>query len=217
MNQENNQSWDLIIEGKSSLFDFSLRDVWRYRDLLWILVKRDFVSFYKHLHLRQLGRHLHRQNPPTPLFPSWYHRLELFCGLPPQNIHSFQRQRQHLWQSIFPPHHHALEHCGKQLGTLWCAIPAPHRRVCLLPHPRTDAPTRDTNPTFPCTGNPDGDARSWIGSHHHSTHHQVPRPGILGAIWGAVAYVCHHSGLPTHCGTGEIPIHHRTQPHDGHH
>lgn len=47
MNQENNQSWDLIIEGKSSLFDFSLRDVWRYRDLLWILVKRDFVSFYK--------------------------------------------------------------------------------------------------------------------------------------------------------------------------
>ena len=44
---QNNQSWDLIIEGKSSLFDLSIKDVWRYRDLLWILVKRDFVSFYK--------------------------------------------------------------------------------------------------------------------------------------------------------------------------
>jgi lipopolysaccharide transport system permease protein len=39
--------WDMIIEGKSSLLDFKFREVWRYRDLLMILVKRDFVSFYK--------------------------------------------------------------------------------------------------------------------------------------------------------------------------
>jgi len=39
--------WDLTIEPKSSLFDLNLKDVWRYRDLLWMFVKRDFVSFYK--------------------------------------------------------------------------------------------------------------------------------------------------------------------------
>lgn len=39
--------WDLVIEPQSSLFDLNLKDVWRYRDLLWLLVKRDFVSFYK--------------------------------------------------------------------------------------------------------------------------------------------------------------------------
>lgn len=39
--------WDLIIEPQSSLFELHLKDVWRYRDLLWLLVKRDFVSFYK--------------------------------------------------------------------------------------------------------------------------------------------------------------------------
>lgn len=39
--------WDLIIEGRSSLFDFKLKEVWRYRDLLLMFVKRDFVSFYK--------------------------------------------------------------------------------------------------------------------------------------------------------------------------
>jgi lipopolysaccharide transport system permease protein len=39
--------WDMVIEGKFSLFDFKFREVWRYRDLLILLVKRDFVSFYK--------------------------------------------------------------------------------------------------------------------------------------------------------------------------
>lgn len=39
--------WDLVIEPQSSLLQLHLDDVWRYRDLLWLLVKRDFVSFYK--------------------------------------------------------------------------------------------------------------------------------------------------------------------------
>jgi lipopolysaccharide transport system permease protein len=46
---ENKQEehWDLVIEGKTSLFDLKFADVWRYRDLLLMFVKRDFVSFYK--------------------------------------------------------------------------------------------------------------------------------------------------------------------------
>jgi len=48
MNQEQTlKEWDLVIEPQSSLFELNLKDVWRYRDLLWLLVKRDFVSFYK--------------------------------------------------------------------------------------------------------------------------------------------------------------------------
>lgn len=45
--EENNENWDLVIEGKTSLFDLKAREVWHYRDLLWMFVKRDFVSFYK--------------------------------------------------------------------------------------------------------------------------------------------------------------------------
>lgn len=41
------EEWDLIIEPQTSLFELNLKDVWRYRDLLWMFVKRDFVSFYK--------------------------------------------------------------------------------------------------------------------------------------------------------------------------
>lgn len=48
MDQDNLiKEWDLVIEPQSSLFELNLKDVWRYRDLLWLLVKRDFVSFYK--------------------------------------------------------------------------------------------------------------------------------------------------------------------------
>ena len=41
------QDWDLIIKGHTSLFDVRFDDLWRYRDLLGMFVKRDFVSFYK--------------------------------------------------------------------------------------------------------------------------------------------------------------------------
>jgi len=41
------KEWDLVIEGSSSLFDLKFKDIWRYRDLLGMFVKRDFVSFYK--------------------------------------------------------------------------------------------------------------------------------------------------------------------------
>ena len=41
------EEWDLTIEPQTSLFELNLKDVWRYRDLLWMFVKRDFVSFYK--------------------------------------------------------------------------------------------------------------------------------------------------------------------------
>ncbi|HTM99046.1 MAG TPA: ABC transporter permease, partial [Pedobacter sp.] len=40
-----NHTW--TIEAKSSLFDLKLKEVWAYRDLLGLLVRRDFVSFYK--------------------------------------------------------------------------------------------------------------------------------------------------------------------------
>ena len=41
------QHWDIIIENKSRLFSLNLKEVWRYRDLLVMYVKRDIVTFYK--------------------------------------------------------------------------------------------------------------------------------------------------------------------------
>lgn len=43
--QEVIKVWDLVIEPHNSLFQLNLKDVWRYRDLLLLLVKTVFVSF----------------------------------------------------------------------------------------------------------------------------------------------------------------------------
>uniref|UniRef100_UPI00404731C6 ABC transporter permease n=1 Tax=Algoriphagus sp. TaxID=1872435 RepID=UPI00404731C6 len=48
MNHETaDKKWDLVIDGSSTLLDLKFKDLWRYRDLLVMFVKRDFVSFYK--------------------------------------------------------------------------------------------------------------------------------------------------------------------------
>ena len=49
-----NKDWDLTIEPQSSLFTLNFKDVWRYRDLLVLFVKRDFISFYKQYYQKQV-------------------------------------------------------------------------------------------------------------------------------------------------------------------
>ncbi|WP_339784468.1 MAG: ABC transporter permease [Imperialibacter sp.] len=45
--KETEENWDLVIRPTSGLLDLKLKQVWKYRDLLWMFVKRDFISFYK--------------------------------------------------------------------------------------------------------------------------------------------------------------------------
>ena len=47
MIKSNKNSWDLIITSQRGWFELHLSEVWRYRDLLWLFVKRDFSTFYK--------------------------------------------------------------------------------------------------------------------------------------------------------------------------
>ncbi|MCM2371517.1 ABC transporter permease [Aporhodopirellula aestuarii] len=44
---EEDEAWDLDIEPHASLLSLRLGEVWRYRDLLYLFVRRDIVSFYK--------------------------------------------------------------------------------------------------------------------------------------------------------------------------
>jgi len=39
--------WNIKIAPHGSILDLKLTDIWLYRDLFWLLVRRDFVSFYK--------------------------------------------------------------------------------------------------------------------------------------------------------------------------
>jgi len=39
--------WDLIIRPQRNWWDLHLDELWRYRDLIWLMVWRDFVAYYK--------------------------------------------------------------------------------------------------------------------------------------------------------------------------
>jgi len=119
----NDEYWDLEIKPDSGLFQLHLRDVWAYRDLLMLLVRRDFVAFYKqtilgplwffihynHIYLRfwQPGRHFYRWLAPASFLYSRHNCMELLFRLSYQNKHCFQGQLGHVWQSLFPTAHYA--------------------------------------------------------------------------------------------------------------
>ena len=42
-----NETWDMVIQPQRSLLDLRLGELWRYKDLVMLFVRRDFVSVYK--------------------------------------------------------------------------------------------------------------------------------------------------------------------------
>ena len=42
-----NETWDSVIRPQRRWFELNLREIWEYRDLLWMFVRRDIVTLYK--------------------------------------------------------------------------------------------------------------------------------------------------------------------------
>src|SRR3954471_22976854 len=42
-----NEHFDIVLQPENSFFKLNLKEVWRYRDLMWLFVRRDFVAQYK--------------------------------------------------------------------------------------------------------------------------------------------------------------------------
>jgi len=64
-NSENNTSWLFEITPKNSFFSLNFKEVWQYRDLLFLFVKRDVITVYKQ----------------TVLGPLWYLIQPLFTSV----------------------------------------------------------------------------------------------------------------------------------------
>ena len=60
-----NENWDLIIKPQNKWYQLDLASIWHYRDLLMLLVRRDFVSVYKQ----------------TILGPLWFFIQPIFTSL----------------------------------------------------------------------------------------------------------------------------------------
>ena len=59
------QKWLFVIRPKTKLIDLNLKEVWQYRDLLMLFVKRDVITLYKQ----------------TILGPLWYFIQPLFTSV----------------------------------------------------------------------------------------------------------------------------------------
>lgn len=47
MSKAPKEPWDIVISSHGNTFEFGIKETWSYRDLLLLLVRRDFISFYK--------------------------------------------------------------------------------------------------------------------------------------------------------------------------
>lgn len=45
--KDDDTDWSIVLRPKKKLFDLNLRELYHYRDLIWLFVKRDFVTVYK--------------------------------------------------------------------------------------------------------------------------------------------------------------------------
>ena len=59
------EQWDMLIQPKNGWLDINIKEVWYYRDLIFMFIKRDFVTLYKQ----------------TILGPLWYIIQPLFSTL----------------------------------------------------------------------------------------------------------------------------------------
>lgn len=83
--QAEERGWDLVIEPPQGWFALHLRDLWRYRDLTGLFVRRDFVASYKQTILGPLW-HIIQPLLTTLMFTVVFGRI---AGLPTDGVPQF--------------------------------------------------------------------------------------------------------------------------------
>ena len=79
------ENWDLVLEPPRGWFALHLRDLWKYRDLAGLFVRRDFVATYKQTILGPLW-HIIQPLLTTLMFTVVFGRI---AGLPTDNVPQF--------------------------------------------------------------------------------------------------------------------------------
>jgi lipopolysaccharide transport system permease protein len=57
--QEEFEQWDIIIEPKTRLLDINFKEIWKYRDLIFLIVKREIIASYQQTIIGPLWYLLH--------------------------------------------------------------------------------------------------------------------------------------------------------------
>ncbi|MBK6370032.1 MAG: hypothetical protein IPF64_09465 [Flavobacteriales bacterium] len=60
MDTQHRSEWDVVVEPSHGWWRIDLRELWHYRDLLVLMVKRDLLAVYKQTILGRSGRWCNR-------------------------------------------------------------------------------------------------------------------------------------------------------------
>ncbi len=103
------ESWSLVVTPRSKWLNLNLFEIWKYRDLLFLFVKREITTVYKQTILGPLWYFIQpilttimftvvfgniakistRWPAARPVLSQWYHRVELLCRVFQDNIRCF--------------------------------------------------------------------------------------------------------------------------------
>ena len=72
--------WSTVIKANNSFLNFNLKEIWRYRDLLWLFVKRDIVVVYKQTILGPLW-YILKPILTTVMFTFVFGKLHINCDI----------------------------------------------------------------------------------------------------------------------------------------
>ena len=80
--KDQHEHWDIVLQPKTGLFNINLGEVWHYRDLMWLFVRRDFIAQYKQTVLGPLW-HIIQPLLTTVMFLIVFGRI---ANIPTDNI-----------------------------------------------------------------------------------------------------------------------------------
>ena len=119
--------WDIIITPKTGLFDLKLKELWHYRDLLWLWVRRQYVGAYKQTLMGPLwhfispifatlsymflfGKVANISTGGVPMFLFYSAGIAIwnfFYGCFSSSSSAFSANAGYFWKSVFSPIDHA--------------------------------------------------------------------------------------------------------------
>ena len=118
---DSSETWDLIIKPQKGFsVDLQLQEVWNYRELIYLFIRRNFVAYYKQTILGPLwylitpfittvvftlifGKLAKIPTDPISFLYGWKYYMELFCNQFQRNVEHICRQCRYFRQGIFPP------------------------------------------------------------------------------------------------------------------
>ena len=232
-----NETWDMVIQPQRSLFDLRLGELWHYRDLVMLFVRRDFVATYKQTILGPLWYLIQPllttitftfifgniANLPTDGLPQFLFYMSgtvvwsYFAACITKTSETFV-QNAHLFGKVYFPR---------------MAVPVSILVSNLITFLIQFAMFLVFIGFFAARGTSIQLNWLWIAlspvlvlmmaglglglwHHHLLADHQVPRPALSRTVRCAIADVCHTGDLPGFLHSGKLSMAHPSQPDDIH-